>query len=68
MSNLLRAQKKSPFGLYYVWLKLSNIGESHQDIDAGMRQPDTVKISWYQPDSNQTGGTQVLSVSIVPDK
>eukprot|EP00957_Ditylum_brightwellii_P107403 8195275-Ditylum_brightwellii.AAC.1 len=33
-----------------------------------MRQPDTIKVSWDQPDSNQTGGTWALTVSIVPDK
>eukprot|EP00957_Ditylum_brightwellii_P178976 13633784-Ditylum_brightwellii.AAC.1 len=68
MSNLLWAQKKQPFGWYYVWLKLSNIREPQQDIDAGMMQPDTIKASWDQPDSNRTGGTRALTVSIVPDK
>eukprot|EP00957_Ditylum_brightwellii_P148144 11279168-Ditylum_brightwellii.AAC.1 len=33
-----------------------------------MRQPDTIKVSWDQPVSNQTGGTQALSVSVVLDK
>eukprot|EP00957_Ditylum_brightwellii_P096153 7325951-Ditylum_brightwellii.AAC.1 len=33
-----------------------------------MRQPDTIKVSWDQPDSNQTGGTWALTVSIMPDK
>eukprot|EP00957_Ditylum_brightwellii_P120802 9213975-Ditylum_brightwellii.AAC.1 len=33
-----------------------------------MRQPDTIKVSWDQPDSNQTGGTQALSVSVMPNK
>eukprot|EP00957_Ditylum_brightwellii_P107597 8209020-Ditylum_brightwellii.AAC.1 len=33
-----------------------------------MRQPDTIKVSWDQPDSNWTGGTRVLTVSIVRDK
>eukprot|EP00957_Ditylum_brightwellii_P031181 2363040-Ditylum_brightwellii.AAC.1 len=68
MSNLLRAQKKPPFWWYYAWLKLSNIGEPQQDIDAGMRQPDTIKVLWDQPDSNRMGGTRVLTVSVVPDK
>eukprot|EP00957_Ditylum_brightwellii_P129380 9869802-Ditylum_brightwellii.AAC.1 len=68
MNNLLWAQKKPPFGWYYAWLKLSNIGEPQQDIDDGMRQPDTIKVSWDQPDSNQSGETQALSVSVVPDK
>eukprot|EP00957_Ditylum_brightwellii_P150783 11480885-Ditylum_brightwellii.AAC.1 len=63
-----KAQKKSLFGWYYVWLKLSDIVEQQQDIDAGMRQPDTIKVSCDQPDSNQTGGTRVLTVRDVPDK
>eukprot|EP00957_Ditylum_brightwellii_P079894 6076623-Ditylum_brightwellii.AAC.1 len=33
-----------------------------------MRQPDTIKVSWDQPDSNRTGGTRALTVSVVPDK
>eukprot|EP00957_Ditylum_brightwellii_P093947 7154114-Ditylum_brightwellii.AAC.1 len=66
MSYLLWAQKKPPFGWYYVWLKLSDIGEQMQD--AGMKQPDTIKVSWDQLDSNQTEGTQMLTVSVVPDK
>eukprot|EP00957_Ditylum_brightwellii_P024199 1825236-Ditylum_brightwellii.AAC.1 len=33
-----------------------------------MRQPDTIKVSWDQPDSNQSGGTRALSVSVVPNK
>eukprot|EP00957_Ditylum_brightwellii_P025586 1933663-Ditylum_brightwellii.AAC.1 len=68
MSNLLQAQKKPPFGWYYTWLKLSNIKEPQQDINTGMRQPETIKVSWDQPDSNQSGGTWALSVSVVPDK
>eukprot|EP00957_Ditylum_brightwellii_P140873 10731094-Ditylum_brightwellii.AAC.1 len=31
-------------------------------------QPDMIKVSWDQPDSNQSGGTRALSVSGVPDK
>eukprot|EP00957_Ditylum_brightwellii_P039687 3002483-Ditylum_brightwellii.AAC.1 len=68
MNNLLWAQKKPLFGWYYEWLKLSDIWEPQQDINAGMRQPDTIKISWDQLDSNQTEGTRALSVSAVPDK
>eukprot|EP00957_Ditylum_brightwellii_P067048 5089752-Ditylum_brightwellii.AAC.1 len=68
MSTLLRAQKKPPFGWYYAWLKLSNIREPQQYIDAGMRQPNTIKVSWNQLDSNLTGGTRALTVSVVPDK
>eukprot|EP00957_Ditylum_brightwellii_P152088 11579774-Ditylum_brightwellii.AAC.1 len=68
MSNLLHAQKKPPFGWYYAWLKLSNIGEPQQEINAGMRQPDTIKVSWDQLDSNQSGGTWALSVSVVTNK
>eukprot|EP00957_Ditylum_brightwellii_P052779 4001061-Ditylum_brightwellii.AAC.1 len=33
-----------------------------------MRQPDTIKVSWDQLDSNQSGGTWALSVSVVPNK
>eukprot|EP00957_Ditylum_brightwellii_P115390 8800650-Ditylum_brightwellii.AAC.1 len=33
-----------------------------------MRHPDTIKVSWDQPDSNQSGGTWALSVSVVLDK
>eukprot|EP00957_Ditylum_brightwellii_P022556 1701751-Ditylum_brightwellii.AAC.1 len=33
-----------------------------------MRQPDTIKVLWDQPDSNQTRGTQALTVSFMPDK
>eukprot|EP00957_Ditylum_brightwellii_P206717 15349643-Ditylum_brightwellii.AAC.1 len=33
-----------------------------------MRQPNTIKVSWDQPDSNWTGGTRALTVSVVPDK
>eukprot|EP00957_Ditylum_brightwellii_P189440 14419314-Ditylum_brightwellii.AAC.1 len=33
-----------------------------------MRQPDTIKISWDQLDSNKSGGTWALSVSSVPNK
>eukprot|EP00957_Ditylum_brightwellii_P046650 3540579-Ditylum_brightwellii.AAC.1 len=33
-----------------------------------MRKPDTIKVSWDQLDSNQTGGTQALTMSIVPNK
>eukprot|EP00957_Ditylum_brightwellii_P007898 598056-Ditylum_brightwellii.AAC.1 len=33
-----------------------------------MRQPDMIKVSWDQPDTNQSGGTQALSVSVGPDK
>eukprot|EP00957_Ditylum_brightwellii_P073744 5604565-Ditylum_brightwellii.AAC.1 len=43
MSNPLCAQKKPPFGWYYSWLKLSDIGKPPQDINAGMRQPDMIK-------------------------
>eukprot|EP00957_Ditylum_brightwellii_P196640 14982470-Ditylum_brightwellii.AAC.1 len=68
MSNLLWAQKKPLFGWYYVWLKLSNIRGPQQDINAGIRQPDTFKVSWDQPDSNQTGGMRVLTMSVVPNK
>eukprot|EP00957_Ditylum_brightwellii_P011978 903381-Ditylum_brightwellii.AAC.1 len=68
MSNLLQAQKKPPFGWYYVWLKLSDIGEPQQETDACMRQPDMIKVSYDQTDSNQSGGTWTLSVSVVPDK
>eukprot|EP00957_Ditylum_brightwellii_P102180 7789289-Ditylum_brightwellii.AAC.2 len=68
MSNLLWAQKKPQFGWYYAWLKLSNMGEPQQDINTGMRQLDTIKVSWDQPDSNWTGGTWALTVSTVPDK
>ena len=68
MRNLLWAQKKPLFGQYYAWLKLIDIREPQKDIDAGMRQPDMIKVSWDQPDSNQSGGTQALSVSVVPNK
>eukprot|EP00957_Ditylum_brightwellii_P099297 7563708-Ditylum_brightwellii.AAC.1 len=68
MSNLLQAQKKPPFGWYYAWLKLSNIREPQQDIDAGMIQPDMNKVSWDQPDSNWSGQTWPLSVSVVTNK
>eukprot|EP00957_Ditylum_brightwellii_P131066 9997470-Ditylum_brightwellii.AAC.1 len=61
MSNLLWAQKKPPFWWYYAWLKLSNIRELQQDINAGMRQPNTIKVPWDQPDSKQTGGTLALT-------
>eukprot|EP00957_Ditylum_brightwellii_P204760 15340728-Ditylum_brightwellii.AAC.1 len=61
MSNLLWAQKKPPFGWCYVWLKLSNIREQQQDINAGMRQPNMIKVSRDQPDSNRTGGTWSLT-------
>eukprot|EP00957_Ditylum_brightwellii_P121730 9283480-Ditylum_brightwellii.AAC.1 len=30
--------------------------------------PDTIKVSWDQLDSNQSGGTWVLTISVVPDK
>eukprot|EP00957_Ditylum_brightwellii_P045132 3422007-Ditylum_brightwellii.AAC.1 len=63
-----KAQKKPPFGWCYAWLKLSDIEELQQDINAGMRQPDMIKVLWDQPDSNRTGGTQVLTVSVVSDK
>eukprot|EP00957_Ditylum_brightwellii_P014639 1103120-Ditylum_brightwellii.AAC.1 len=33
-----------------------------------MRQPDTIKVLWDQLDSNRTGGTRALTVSVVPDK
>eukprot|EP00957_Ditylum_brightwellii_P101497 7734581-Ditylum_brightwellii.AAC.1 len=33
-----------------------------------MRQPDMIKVSWDQLDSNQSGGTQALSISVVPNK
>eukprot|EP00957_Ditylum_brightwellii_P105771 8066485-Ditylum_brightwellii.AAC.1 len=33
-----------------------------------MRQPDTIKVSWDQPESNWTGGMRALSMSVVPDK
>eukprot|EP00957_Ditylum_brightwellii_P115252 8789001-Ditylum_brightwellii.AAC.1 len=68
MSNLFQVQKKPLFGWYYVWLKLSDIGEPQQDINAGMQQLDTIKVSWDQLDSNQSGGIQALSVSVVPNK
>eukprot|EP00957_Ditylum_brightwellii_P066271 5030011-Ditylum_brightwellii.AAC.1 len=68
MSNLLRVQKKPPFGWYYAWLKLSDIREPQHDINAGMQQPDMIKDSWVQPDSNQSGGTWALSVGVVPGK
>eukprot|EP00957_Ditylum_brightwellii_P098178 7480140-Ditylum_brightwellii.AAC.1 len=68
MSNLLQAQKKPLFGWYYAWLKLSNIGEPQQDINGGMRQPNTIMSSQDQLDSNRSGGTQALSVSVAPDK
>eukprot|EP00957_Ditylum_brightwellii_P033546 2542945-Ditylum_brightwellii.AAC.1 len=68
MSNLICAQKKPPFGWYYVWLKLSNTGKPQQDTNNDMRQPGTIKVSWDQPYSNQSGGAWALSVSVVPDK
>eukprot|EP00957_Ditylum_brightwellii_P031329 2374938-Ditylum_brightwellii.AAC.1 len=68
MNNPLQTQKKPPFGWYYAWLKLINIREPQQDMNAGMRQPDMIKVSWDQPDSNQSGGTWALSVSVVPGK
>eukprot|EP00957_Ditylum_brightwellii_P198633 15139107-Ditylum_brightwellii.AAC.1 len=68
MSNLLQAQKTPPFGWYYAWLKMSDIREPQQDIDAGMQQPDTFKVSWDQPDSNQSGGTWSLTISVVTNK
>eukprot|EP00957_Ditylum_brightwellii_P163921 12479709-Ditylum_brightwellii.AAC.1 len=68
MINLLKAQKKPPFDWYYAWLKLSDIGEPQQDINPGMQQPGTIKVSWDKLDSNQSGGTQALFVSVVPDK
>eukprot|EP00957_Ditylum_brightwellii_P091515 6968861-Ditylum_brightwellii.AAC.1 len=61
MSNLLWAQKKPPFGWYYACVKLSDIGEPQQDINTGMRQPDTIKVSWDQLDINWTGGTRLLT-------
>eukprot|EP00957_Ditylum_brightwellii_P047698 3623722-Ditylum_brightwellii.AAC.1 len=54
MSNHLGLRKSHGFGWYYAWLKLIDIGEPQQDIDAGMRQPDTIKVSWEQPYSNWT--------------
>eukprot|EP00957_Ditylum_brightwellii_P052518 3982481-Ditylum_brightwellii.AAC.1 len=68
MSNLVQSQKKLLFGWYYMWLKLSSTGEPQQDIDAGMRQPDMIKISQNQPDSNQSEETWALSISVVPNK
>eukprot|EP00957_Ditylum_brightwellii_P098543 7506694-Ditylum_brightwellii.AAC.1 len=68
MSNLLRAQKKPLFGWYYEWLKPSDIEEPQQNIGAGTRHPNTIKVSWVQPDSNQTGGIRALTVSVVPNK
>eukprot|EP00957_Ditylum_brightwellii_P012087 913414-Ditylum_brightwellii.AAC.1 len=33
-----------------------------------MQRPDAIKVSWDQPDSNQSGGTQALTISVVPEK
>eukprot|EP00957_Ditylum_brightwellii_P014606 1100767-Ditylum_brightwellii.AAC.1 len=68
MINLLCAQKKPPFGWYYLWLKLSDIGIPQQDISTGTRQLDTIKFFSDQPNSAMSGGTQALSISIVPSK
>eukprot|EP00957_Ditylum_brightwellii_P069359 5265234-Ditylum_brightwellii.AAC.1 len=68
MSNLRGAQKKPSFGWYHTWLKLSHIGKPQQYINAGMRQPDRIKVSWDQPDINWAGGTCALFVSVVPDQ
>eukprot|EP00957_Ditylum_brightwellii_P045025 3415750-Ditylum_brightwellii.AAC.1 len=68
MSNLLRAQKKPPFGWYHAWLKLSVIRELQQDINTVVRQLNTIKVLWDQPYSNQTGGTWALTVNVMPDK
>eukprot|EP00957_Ditylum_brightwellii_P210518 15365067-Ditylum_brightwellii.AAC.1 len=68
MSNLLHAQKKPLLEWYCLWLKLSDIGKPRQDINDGMRQPDTIKVFWDQPDSTRSSGTWALSVSIVLNK
>eukprot|EP00957_Ditylum_brightwellii_P135294 10316725-Ditylum_brightwellii.AAC.1 len=33
-----------------------------------MRQPDTIKVSWDQPNNNQSGRTRALSISVVTNK
>eukprot|EP00957_Ditylum_brightwellii_P077046 5854855-Ditylum_brightwellii.AAC.2 len=53
MSNLLQSQKKLLFGWYYAWLKLSDIREQQQDINTGMQQPDTIKVSRDQPPARE---------------
>eukprot|EP00957_Ditylum_brightwellii_P045255 3431198-Ditylum_brightwellii.AAC.1 len=45
MNNLLQAQKKPLFGWYYAWLKLSDIRELQQDIDAGKQQQTQLRSS-----------------------
>ena len=70
MSNLIRAQKNPPFGWYYAWLKLNEYGEPEKDIEAGLKQPETTKVTWDQPDSasQRTARTRDMSANIVPDK
>eukprot|EP00957_Ditylum_brightwellii_P016595 1247334-Ditylum_brightwellii.AAC.1 len=67
MSNLPHAQKNPPFSWYYAWLKPRNIGKPQQDINAGMRQPDTIKVSWDQHNCAMSGRTRALSVSVVAE-
>ena len=68
MSNLLRAQKESPFGWYYAWEKLNGIGEPEKDIESGLKQPDTIKVTWDQPDGGRAGSTRGITAYVVPDK
>ena len=70
MSNLIRSQKNPPFGWYYAWLMLNEYGEPEKDIQVGLKQPETTKVTWDQLDSasQRNNRTRDMSANIVPDK
>ena len=70
MSSILRAKKGPPFIWWYALFILNEDGLPKQNIDEGLRQPDTMMIKFYisEMDVSARGRIREVSSDIVPYK